>query len=231
MKKIISVLLAAVMILSICSTAFAKTGFDMSYFEEGDTFTIEIDDDGDTAFIYYDVSAAIRSFVHKYESNEYYSTFDTDIIIVDYDKKSDRYPVLRTWIDYRADEYMNFESVSFIIDGKEYLFSDISLDDSCEELEVGIREDLLVKYGDYSEDFVNVLFEKSYELLSQASEEDELNFPEMKMILHGKEDIEADVSEGFWYQMSLTLIGLDNSGQLDRIFDVDGCPCSVKKVK
>ena len=146
MKKIVSLLLIAILIISVPQQAFAaRDPLDFSVVRNSDNLTIDVDRDNNVAFIESSLSTSDRSFNHKYENDYLYSSTKFDVIIVDY--YGDSYPVFRLWIKYTADKFQYINAVTFIVDDVRYTFSGISSTDSLTEIEHGVSEDLLIKYG------------------------------------------------------------------------------------
>ena len=226
-KKLILVLLALVM---SCSAAFAEsTEFtEKPYADYPTLFSIEYNEENNIAFIEVDADISEYAFTHKYESEYHYSSIYNDILVINY-SSTDRFPVLRTWINYTADKPQHFTSVTFILEGKSYTFTDISSEDRNRELENGYLEQLLIKYGMNNVDFFREVVSTSVAYLT--SDDDTKQLPVMKMILHGDEDIEAVVPDMFWTDMGmLTLPFFNNDGAwLSYIFDNDGTPCTVSE--
>lgn len=230
MKKVISFILFVTLMFTTVPV-FALPTFEMSFYSSNaNIYSVDVDSDSGVAFIETKSSNSELAFTHKYESNFYYSTIRSDILVIDY-FKSNRYPVFRTWIDYRADKALNIYAVSFVIDGKTYTFSDVADRDRIEKLDNGVSEKLLIKYGSANSDFfASVAADSlSYAFSRYGGEGDsEVETPQMKMILHGTEDVEVDIPANFWVDFSLLALSMTENDYLGYIGDNDGTPCKIK---
>ena len=145
MKKIFSFIFALAL-LCTCASSLAD-GYDLAYVKDNASiFSIDEDTERGVAFVESSLSASERSFVHKYESDHRYSSTRFDILVVNYGQ-SDAYPVPRLWVIYCADEYLNYDSVTITLEGKDYTFTGISDPDWCSKDEKGVIETVLIKLG------------------------------------------------------------------------------------
>lgn len=194
MKKLLALVLA--LVLSCCALSAAFADVDLTTVRENSNlFTLDVSDDGTAAFIESQLTVATRSFVHKYESDNRYSSTQWDVLLVNYDTP-DVYPVFRLWVNYCADEYLNLKSVSFIFDGKEYLFTGVSEDAEWHRKdEKGVIEQALIKFGTS-----NLAFPAALENIFSGVDDIQAAAQSAKctMILHGDEDIEVELGEGFF---------------------------------
>ena len=231
MKRIISLALC-LSILCTAVSAFALPTFEMSlYSENSELYNVDVDSERGVAFIETSEKNSNVAFTHKYESDFYYSTIRNDILVIDY-YKSSRYPVVRTWIDYRADKALNIYAVSFVYDGKTYTFSDVADKDRVVQLENGVSEQLLIKYGSNNSDFfvdiAMAVVEYGFARFGDDGDS-EAKQPEMKMILHGTEDVVVDeLPTGFWNDLFVIVMSMMKDDYLQFIRDNEGTPCKVK---
>ena len=230
MRKSLALLLFFAMLVSCCA-AFAEgelKPFDLKTYEDNpDYFTIDIDTEDDLAFIQTTYDAASLAFIHKYDSDYYYSFLSSDILVIDYSKEGERVPVFRTWIYYAADAPQNITSVTFEIDGKAYTFTDIADPERNEVRENGYSENLVIKYGIDNWDFFTVVAANAMDYI--LSEDENAAAPEMKMILHGDEEIEAVVPENFWADFSFVIAPFlaDDGDWLQYLVQNSGTPCEI----
>ena len=228
MKKLLSFLLTAILLVCSVSSAFAAK-LDLSPIEaESELYTIDISEDGEAAFIETTLTAQHRSFVHKYESTALYSTTMFDVLVVDYGT-SDNYPIIRLWVTYCADDhFQNFDSVTFTVGNKEFTFTDISDPDwLIQDEESGYIEDVLVRFNEDNLVFLDALTDLT---AGNASTIEGLNELEVKMVLHGDEDIEATLSGGFLLDfLAIKSAWLDLNGP-DYLDQASGSDLSVKTV-
>lgn len=207
MKRFFAWLLALVLILS-CTAGYAAE-LDLSIIRENSgVFTLDVDVERNVAFVETTLSAADRSFTHAHESEKYYSTTKFDILVIDYLDESAAYPVWRLWIDYTADDdYAYCTSVSFYLEGKEYRFSGIADSERYTMLDDTYEEQLLIKFNLDNSDFIVAL-----ENMTEDCSYEELEAKTVKMVLHGKEDIEVQLGGGFakdFAVMKLAFVAMD----------------------
>ncbi len=211
MKKFLAVLLAVMLVCGACAAALAE--LDLAPIREDDTlYSIDVDTESDVAYIESKLSAADRSFTHKYESSTRYSNTKFDILVVDY-LKENAYPVMRLWVTYCADDdYMNITSASFILNGKKYTFSGIGNKDWYVKDDDGYAEQVLIRFGMDNIDFLVALEDifGDTEDVTEAAEN-----ATCKLILHGREDVEVDLDAGFFLDFLVIKLGMVNINGLD----------------
>lgn len=209
MKKVLSFLLSAILLVSLCAPALAESKFDFSYVRENsDTYEVSVDSDQDCAFVTTVLPVSLRSFSHDLESSVRYSSFESDILVNDYYGKTP-HGVLRTWITYAADQDLGITSVSFFIGDKEYVFSGIGNQKWHHSFEDGIVEQVLIIYDNSSEhmDFITAMLG-----IMPDTFDDSVS---VKMVLHGVQDVTATVGLGpltDWLAMVTAF--LNSNGQL-----------------
>ena len=192
-KKLVSILLSLALVLALGLEACADGGsIDLSALESAEIFDVDIDEEGDFAFITTTLDTESRSFAHDLESEHYYSSTQFDVVVPRY--SGDAYPVLRLWVEYIADAYNNNRSVLFEFGGKGYLFSDVLDEDLTYELENGVVEDLRIIFGldnvDFLLDLLDYLddYDDDVEMLDQV---------DITMTLCGDEFLEVSLGAGF----------------------------------
>ena len=224
MKKVLSFLLSAILLVSLCAPALAESKFDFSYVKEhSDAYDISVDSDQDCAFIATILSVSNRSFTHDLESPVRYSSFETDILVNDYYGKTP-YGILRTWIIYSADEDLGITSVSFFLNDKEYIFSGIGNQNWHYTYDDGIVEKVLIVYGnssDYEDFFTDFL-----SVAASAVSDDTVN---VKIVLHGVQDVSATIDQGVLSDWLAMVIAFSESN--GKLSDAVGSTLKVVDVK
>lgn len=205
MKRFFACMLTLVLLL-LCTVGYAAE-LDLSYVrEKTDLFTIDVEIESNAAFIESILSASTRSFVHPHESESYYSTTEFDILVIDYLDEAATYPVLRLWINYMSEEdYAYCTSVSFYLEGKEYRFSGVADADWYTKRDNTYDEKMLIKFNMENLDFL-VALEAYIKDLSW----DEMEAKTLKMVLHGKEDVEVELGSGFLLDFAIMKQGFVN---------------------
>lgn len=194
MKRHLSLLLVILVLLANFSTAVAST-LDLSPIEaKSSLYTIDLSSDKDAAFIETTLTAMERSFTHKYDSSKLYSTTKFDVLVVNYQTPSN-YPIFRLWVSYCADDaFQNIEKATFAMGNKQYTFSDISDPDwLVYDAESGYTEDVLIRFNEDNLSFLMAL----EEMTTGKGTIEELNQSDLRLILHGNEDIEITLGSGF----------------------------------
>lgn len=202
MRKLVALLL----MVSLLLTASAALALDLSYVEENpDLFTIEPNEESAVAFIESTLTASQREFHHQNDSEYYRSVTQFDILVLEYGTDN-AYPVWRLWISYVEDEkFQNFDSITFVVDGASYTFTEVSSPDWVEETTTSCFEDMMIKIG-----VGNLSFAAALETYCNNLETME-DFT-ATMILHGEEDITVELGEGFasdflWTKAAYTKMG------------------------
>lgn len=197
MKKRLMGLVLCLLLLAATSTALATTTVELSPARGNpDLYEITAEAESDIAYIRTTRSIKECAFSHEKESSRYYSYFKPDILVRDYDTDHP-YGLFRTWIIYTADEFLHIHSVTFVLGGNDYTFSDVSrpawsgvlADDDGNAN--GVHEELLIVY-DSSEScvsFVNALFDWAKPLLIKQP------IPDIPIIFHGDTDVRGTIGE------------------------------------
>ena len=227
MKKLFLFLLIATLIFIITPATAAK--IDLSGIQaQENLYTVDINDDGDAAFIESQLTAEARSFTHKYENSKLYSTTEFDVLIVDY-QQSSNYPVFRLWVIYCADNaYLNVDAITFQVGKKQFTFSDVSDEDWLSyDRENGYMEEMLIRFGEDNMDFLLAIEEA---ITGKSETVEALDEVEIKMVLHGKEDVVVELGTGFLLDfLALKSAWLELNG-LDYIEDINGNDMSVTTI-
>ena len=201
MKRWLAFFLAALMVLS-CAAALADTDWgDAYYAEREDIFGRDIDEENDVCFVVNNLfDAEHLSFLHKYESDKKWSYMYNDILMRNYSSPKDRFALHRTWLFYCIDgDPLNFNAISFIVDGMQYTFSgDVAQEGWITEEDGTSIQRMLIKFGTNSTEFYSKLvyyamsYTHQYEMMGENAP-----VPRIRMIFHGDEDIEVTVPGGY----------------------------------
>ena len=220
--KLVALFLSLTLLLTAVSPALATNVLDLSPFRDEELFDISVDADNEVAFVTTQLSVSSRAYVHDLESEVRYSSFESDVLVLDY-FSSEPYGILRTWIRYAADEFLNITSVSIIIGKQQFTFSGVADKEWREQYDNGIVETLLIKYGATS-DMATFLLAVSEEI--GKCMEDETYVPDAKMILHGTKDVSAAISDGPLLDLYVMMVAfIEANGDLD-----DATPTTLKVV-
>ena len=199
MKRFLSLLLVSVLALNAVAVALADDDFDLSPIRNNDRFDISVNSEDEVAFITTTFSASDRSFVHEDEHPEYYSTFESDMIVLDY-FSNDAHPVLRTWIKYATTEPLYPTAVTFTIDNKDYTFSGIGMPENSDEDETGVTEEVLIRYGVDSIEFLIAMDEIRKSVADDLDSELTMKEIDEKyaipFVLHGIKDVTSTMRIG-----------------------------------
>lgn len=239
MKKIIAVVFALTLLVSLVSAGTAEETeaedvskvIDVSYFtEDKDYFSTEVSEDGDSAYIQTTVNAESRAFSTPYESGRYYSVVLPELMIENWSDESARVPYFRIWIRYRGTQALNIGAVSLVMDGTDYRFLDVSSPDWTATKEDGTEaQDVVLVLG---RDQINatcfaLLFAKAVDYVQAQMSDPAVATPDVKLVLHGDEDVETTFPAGFWSELAMFVIGLDSSGGFSFLATASGTPCMV----
>lgn len=188
MKKRI---LIAVLALLMAFTAFGET-FDLAPIRANENVTIDVNAEADVAFVESVLSVANRSFTHSKESAIRYSSTMWDLILINY-FENDVYPVLRCHIYLSTDDKPYYiTSATITIGGKDYTFSGISDPEWFTDYGDGHNQSMLIKFGVDNLDFLLAL-----DTAFEGVNSDNLEEVRFDMVLHGTEDITAQLDAGF----------------------------------
>ena len=220
MKKLVA-LIAVLMLAMTVSTAFAAT-LDLSYpLNKPDVYTVEPSEDGSVVFIETVLTASDRHFTHKYESDYYWSSTQFDVLGLGYGEDYG-YPVWRVWVIFANDiGYQNINSVTFVVQGTSYTFTDISDPDWQNKLNNSYLEECLIKFGMDNLEFVVAL----EQYVNSLEDVDDFT---ATLILHGDEDIEVTLGGAFALDFALTKQCYLEMNGLDTISEVTATPMTIK---
>lgn len=232
MKKTLALLCALVLLLHALP---ALGDFNIGHFTENTSiFSVDVEAESGVAFIETIMPAKDLAFEHKYESPKNYSLLRNDILVLNYFSSADRSPVFRTWIYYCTTKPIYAHSVTFELEGTAYTFTDVAGSGRITTNESDTEEDLLIRYGSSNLDFLAVVMARATQYAySRFGDEGDQNVqpPKMKMILHGLEDIELDVPDGFWLDFGLLTVGLIETDSLGQIGQNTGTPCTIRELE
>ena len=231
MKKIVALVLA--LVFSIGCAAADNKSFDAGFFaDNASLFSVTVPEGEDSAFIEIrDMSAGSRAFVTPYDSETYYSTVYPELMITNYTAEDAQNAAFRIWIRYRGTKHLNISTVSFLLDGIEYRFLDVTTPDWTATKEDGTAaEDAMIMLGkDISNaTFFAGLLAKAVEYAGTKTEDQETALPEMTMILHGEEDVEVTLPAAFWEETAAFAIALDSINGFQFLTKYyTGTPCEI----
>lgn len=231
MKKWIALLLTMMVFLAtVPSTALAT--FDLSYYtQRPETFQVETNSDLGLGIITTKGRPYDYRFTHKYNSEHYFSAISNAIVVNNCFQPS-AFPSFITHIVYHADQPLNIHAVSFVWGGMTCTFTD---DDSgvlnnIIQLDNGICEDIVIEYGSESSDFYSTILGYATFWFSMRDDNGQLREPaDMKMILHGTEDVEVILPLNFWVDFTLLSYSLLLSSDLNFLELPIGTPCTITK--
>lgn len=172
--------------------------FDMSYIldhpsaSDGTIRIVENPDQTGNTYVYNNFTAEELSFSHSYESDNFYSYADFDIVLTGAGTEAER-PILRLWITLYSDELSpDISSVSFVINGNEYLFSSLLSDNSITETEGTFKQTILIRFDSNGLQFMKNL---AFGYLTGAGT--------IRTVFHGRKEIETELGDHFWNVFAL----------------------------
>ncbi len=220
MRRFLSIFLCFILLLSICPVSFAV--IDLSPLQGSDLFSIDIDEDTDSAFVTTTLTLSDRAFHHKRDSPFLNSNTQFDILLVNYSKAA--YPVFRLWINYVADEINNITGVTFTLDGKRYSFSGIAGSDRQYDLDVCTLESLLVRFGNDNSEFLSALLSYSQKFFNDDLTTQNLDQVSIPLTLHGDEVIETTLNGNFLLDFMAIASALASIGDTSVLGNANATP-------
>ena len=231
MKKLLSLILALAIVMTLVPAAFAASTLDLAPVKENSTlFTItESSTTANVAYIETALSSKDRAFVHAHESSRLYSTTQCDILVLDYGL-STAYPVMRLWVNYSSDDaFLDISGVDIIFNGKKYAFTDVTVDGGQTHDTDGYSERVLIKMGVEELDFVidlrepfNVEGENATDIAKRTT---------ATMVLYGaKEDVTVELGYGFFIDFLLITTMFTQINGLDYIEKTISTPVKMSEV-
>ena len=128
---------------------------------------------------------------------------------------------------YSAATPQYIHSITFEFEGKKYLFTDVGDAERVRKGEHDYTESLLVKYGQKNSEFFSAILLASVKYA--VSKDENKTPPQMKMTLHGLEEIEVMVPDEFWEDFAL--LGLpfmaNDLAWIKYIAKTEGTPCKI----
>ena len=190
MKKIIAFFVSVMLLLALAAPALAATP-DLTFVKANpDVFSLTTSEDGEDLYVSTVLTAKNLHFVHKYESNYYWSFTRFEIAVPDY-QTDEAAPLWQLWITYSNDlKIMEIDSVTFIVNGRSFTFSGISDPRLQTQKENGFIEEMMICFGSEGLDFL-LAMEEYCGTLNDA------NDFRCTMILHGSEDITVTLGGAF----------------------------------
>lgn len=190
MKRILASLTVLLLMLLPAASAFAATP-DLSYVEaNSDVFAISESNDGKDIFITTTLTAQNLHYLHKYESNYYWSFTRFEVAVRDY-AGPDALCVWQLWITYANDvKLMDIDSATFLFNGNRFTFSELSNPQLQTSNETSHIEELQICFGVNNKPFLLAL-EEYCATLNSADEF------QCTLILHGEEDVTVTLGGSF----------------------------------
>lgn len=213
------------------ASALEGNGFSMDPFTDyPKVFTVTVNEEEDVAFIDTTTESRDMAFTHRFESDSYYSLINPDIIVLNYSRPADRFPVFRVWIRYRGKEQMNFRSAEFILpDGRTFTVWDIASPDRVYTKDDGsFAEDLLIRFGKNNLPLFRELYNESLAYAANLygdSGDSSAPPPAIRLVLHGDEDVEAELPSSFWADLGIYCVTLPDGPDTSYILKNEGEPC------
>ena len=218
-KFIACVVLLLTGIFGIIAIANAD-GFDMSILEnETNKKLFSYAHEDDYVFIDAKLSTEEKAFVHKNDSQYYYSTIYPDIIVINHNTDKE-YSVPRLWIDYCSDiGGINAHTLELVVGECTYSFS-LDEPESKQLRNNTIRESYLIRFGSEGLKIVSDWYKS-------ALYDDETIYAK----LIGKEDsVDFSVPPNTAVALAFTFLLFKSAGGYDTIDEVIGTPMSVSGI-
>ena len=238
MKKLIALVLTLALAGSlVCAGTAEETEADeavsrtlsTSYFEENkDFFRMEVSEDGETTYIQTIAEAENRAFSTPYENDRYYSIVFPELMITNGSEDAEQSSLFRIWIRYRGTKSLNISAVSFVIDGGDYRFMDVTTADWSATKEDGTEaQDAVIILGS---DPINAtcfagLFAKAIEYAQNHMNDPDTPVPDVTMILHGDEEVEVLLPVDFWTETAMFAYSLESIEGFSYLTSTTGTPC------
>ena len=185
MKRLAAFIIGIIFILCSCSASAGS--LDLSMLKDSKILSFDINNDGN-AFV--KSACGHQSFTHEGALEQYPSGVYSDIIIGDY-YSADQVAFWRFWISYSAEKYMGITSVTLILDGNQYTFTNVGSKDRMHDYGTNVRENPSIVFGKNNMAFWMKLLLK-WEALEDKSE---ILDSSMTMILHGPaKDLTVELS-------------------------------------
>lgn len=176
--------------------------------------------DQDWALISSVLPASDRAFVHKYESSKRYSTTTFFLTVEDYQSATPHLePELM--VSYcRDDKPLNYRSVTLAFGGRSFTFSG-DLGYNVDQDENGYSEYVHIRFDQQNMDFIAALAQYVMDLDGELL--DSLPQARAQLILHGDEDVETELGEGFFLDFFVTVVNaLGNGDGIDYLYENGG---------
>ena len=229
MKKMVSLVLALVLVMALAVPALAA-GADLSDVKNAPNL-FKIEYPGTSAKVTTTLSPEARAYTHAHMGNEFFSTTQFSLLVHNYGQSNEDASFVLS-INYAAgDQFINFDSVSFIIGDKEYLFEGV-MRGTVEKRDNSYLEQGAIVISISALDFLTAM---DRELEKGEAAEDTVQWFDdhpVKMVLHGDVDVEAMLGAGFYLDFmgvsSAVFDCVDPSYLMD---DATSSPLTVKDVR
>ena len=238
MKKIIALVLALTLAAGL-TAAVAETPefFDVSYFEQNENiFLVDVSEDGESARIISGDLDESHTFTTPYQSESYPNLIRPDIAVLNYPREQERQAAFRICILYNGTKPLNINSATFAGGGYEFTLSDIAMGSAPEQ--DGVYTESLVIVGGNSDNNARFLATLMADALGYVqrryiTDGGDVNaaLPAWTLVLHGDEDVTVQLPEGFWDDVGLFTISLDDMNALGLIARNTGSPCEMTEIK
>ncbi len=206
MKRFLSVLTVCfLMFLQAAFADFSYSSLKESLKEKEDFYTINENKDTGSSFVtsvFFTI--AERSFEYKNQSEDYYSFFKNDWLILDY-AKAQATPIRRLWIYLSSKTPLNISSATFSFNDNVFTFSnfyhpmiDITQYDNDDSLQT-----ICLIMGKDSVEFHNAMIQYIYSQ-NETTYDSVMELQKVKLTLHGKEDIEVELPNTFIMDFAFT---------------------------
>ncbi len=223
MKRGISLLLVLAMLLGVCASALADDGaFNVKVIKEESHCTIDELPEKGVAFVESNLEIKSRAFEHSKESAKKYSSAKFDLLMRDW-FTDDPWPIWRLWFDiFTDDRFYDLDSCTITLGGKDYTFTNISDSEWYYEVDGCYEQELLIRFGTNNLDFL-VAMENEFVPLPEDTAS--IAIP---IVFHGREDITANLGEGFVLEFALFRLMMVNANGLSMLSKTPGDELTVE---
>ena len=227
MKKITLIILSVLLAVLPALSAFAAEPFSLDYIRNSQYVTdgtIKLDEEeADYLFVQSSYSAEELAFTHTKESDEYYSWFDFDIIVLE-PGTEEELPVLRLWFNlWTNEQFYDVSSVTFTCADHTFTFSELSDPEDYTEKEGQYRQEMLIRFNRSSLLFLSELM-RIRSLMKVFPEWKDFT---VKTVFHGTEEIETELGTSFWTLFDVFADLYINSNASSMITEVEGTPMEM----
>ena len=184
MKKLLSLLLALAMLLSLSGAALAEV--NPAAVQGSDRCTVLVSATGN-GFIRSTLDEAETAFTHAHAVPGCPSTVHSDILVTGWVGGEAQQAWWRLWINWRADRPLGIRAVTLTLNGADYTFSGLHTADTLAEENGVWSESACIVFGAESRDFWMAFLSLGGSSAAYA----EMTLP---MVLHGTEDLACELN-------------------------------------